>query len=265
MRKIVFFDIDGTLVDSPTQIVPDSAIFAIRQLQQAGHLAALNTGRPYTHIDRRFLCIPWDGCVSGCGMQVHGQGRVLHRDLPTPEQCRQMLELVRQCNLDVFFECQDGLILDGTRPWGPQVAREAANLRKRGLTISTDPDRPDFRFEKFITFDLGGGDMERFTREASRDFSLIDRGAGMTEAVLRGNSKSTGIGILLEHFGLSSQDAYAFGDSTNDLPMFRCVGTPIAMGGSPEVLLREAAFETSPVLEDGILKGLRHFGLIPRE
>lgn len=262
MRKIVFFDIDGTLVDSPTQIVPDSAVKAIGRLREAGHLAVLNTGRPYTHIDRRILEITWDGCVSGCGMQVHGEGRVLHRALPTPEQCRRMRDLVRQCGLDVFFEYEDGLVLDGTRPWGPQVAHEADSLGKRGLTIALDPDRPDFHFEKFITFDLGGGDMERFAREASRDFTLIDRGQRMTEAVLKGNSKSTGIGILLKYFGLSREDAYAFGDSTNDLPMFRCVGTPIAMGGSPEVLLREATFETSEVLNGGIQRGLERCGLI---
>lgn len=53
----------------------------------------------------------------------------------------------------------------------------------------------------------------------------------MTEAVLQGSSKSTGIRLLLQHFGLCPQDAVAFGDSTNDIPMFQCVSTPIAMGG----------------------------------
>ena len=45
MGKIVFFDIDGTLVDNATQVIPDSTVKALAQLRQAGHLAVLNTGR----------------------------------------------------------------------------------------------------------------------------------------------------------------------------------------------------------------------------
>ena len=41
MRKIVFFDIDGTLVDDATQILPDSAGRAVEALRERGHLAVL--------------------------------------------------------------------------------------------------------------------------------------------------------------------------------------------------------------------------------
>ena len=34
MRKIVFFDIDGTLVDDATQILPDSAGRAVEALRE---------------------------------------------------------------------------------------------------------------------------------------------------------------------------------------------------------------------------------------
>lgn len=261
MRKIVFFDIDGTLVDDDTQRVPDSARQAVESLRRRGHLAVLNTGRPYTHIDRRILEWTWDGCVSACGMQVHTEGKVLYRVLPTPEQCRRARDLVRACGLDVFFETRTGMILDGTRPWGPQVDKESRRFAQRGLTVTRNPDTPDFSFEKFITYDLGQADMERFRREASADFELIDRGGGMTEAVLKGNTKSTGIQMVLQYFGLGREDAFAFGDSTNDLPMFRCVGTPIAMGRSAPALAREAAYITDTVVNHGIAKGLAHFGL----
>ncbi|MFR1754145.1 MAG: HAD hydrolase family protein, partial [Oscillospiraceae bacterium] len=56
--------------------------------------------------------------------------------------------------------------------------------------------------------------------------------------------------------------AYAFGDSNKDLPMFQCVATPIAMGSSHQTVREAAVYTTGTVLEDGILEGLRHFGLI---
>ena len=43
--KVVFFDIDGTLIDPKTDFkIPESAMGAIRKLQRAGHLAVVNTG-----------------------------------------------------------------------------------------------------------------------------------------------------------------------------------------------------------------------------
>ncbi len=262
MRKIVFFDIDGTLVDDATQILPDSAGRAVEALRERGHLAVLNTGRPRSHIDPRLLTWTWDGCISGCGMEVQAGGRTLHRVLPEAAVCRRMRDLIRACRLDVLFEVSGGLILDGTRPQGPQVRLEADRMWAKGFSVTEDPDRPDFCFEKFVVFHPDGGDLARFQSEASRDFTLIDRGGGMTEAVLQGSSKSTGIRLLLQHFGLCPQDAVAFGDSTNDIPMFQCVSTPIAMGGCPEVVRRAAVYTTASVLEDGIWNGLRRFGLI---
>ena len=44
-RKLFFFDVDGTLIDNETKIVPQSALDAIRALRKADHLVFLNSGR----------------------------------------------------------------------------------------------------------------------------------------------------------------------------------------------------------------------------
>ncbi len=54
-----------------------------------------------------------------------------------------------------------------------------------------------------------------------------------------GYSKATGIQYVLNHYHLNLSDAYALGDSNNDLPMLSYVSHSIAMGNaSPESLLR---------------------------
>ena len=50
---VVFFDIDGTVVDNDTQIIPESTVEAVRLLRKNGHLPVVNTGRPYGHVDPR--------------------------------------------------------------------------------------------------------------------------------------------------------------------------------------------------------------------
>ena len=185
MKQIVFFDIDGTLIDDDTQILPDSACEAVAALRRQGHLAILNTGRPHSHIDPRVLALTWDGFVCGCGMEVQAGGRILHRALPDPALCRRSRDLVRACGLDALYEATGSMILDGTRPWGPQVELEAPRMAAKGIPVTLDPDGPDFAFEKLVVYDLGHADMARFQAEAGRDFTLIDRGGGMTEAAQR--------------------------------------------------------------------------------
>ena len=43
---VVFFDIDGTLVDDGSQVIPASAVEAVKQLRLNGHTPVVNTGRP---------------------------------------------------------------------------------------------------------------------------------------------------------------------------------------------------------------------------
>ena len=85
---------------------------------------------------------------------------------------------------------------------------------------------------------------------------------GIAQPVLVGDRARTM--TVLERFGLDRQDAYAFGDSTNDLPMFRSVGTAVAMGGSPAALCQAADYVTGTVLAGGIAQGLGWCGLIPK-
>ena len=50
MKKLLFFDIDGTLVDDDGSI-PASTIQAIASAQKAGHLTFINTGRTWGNVD----------------------------------------------------------------------------------------------------------------------------------------------------------------------------------------------------------------------
>jgi HAD superfamily hydrolase (TIGR01484 family) len=45
-KKILFFDVDDTLVDSKTGKVPESTIEALHNLQENGHKICISTGRP---------------------------------------------------------------------------------------------------------------------------------------------------------------------------------------------------------------------------
>ena len=84
----------------------------------------------------------------------------------------------------------------------------------------------------------------------------------MIEYAKRGNTKARGMERLMEALKIPREETFAIGDSGNDLPMFAHAGTTICMGNGMDILKEKADYVTAPLLEDGIYKALKHFGLI---
>ncbi|MBQ5852530.1 MAG: HAD hydrolase family protein, partial [Rikenellaceae bacterium] len=79
---------------------------------------------------------------------------------------------------------------------------------------------------------------------------------------LRGVSKQQGVDTMLAYFGISREEAMAFGDGGNDVSMLGHVGWGVAMGNAVDTAKQAAVYVTDTVDNEGICKALQHFGLI---
>ena len=80
MSKIVFLDVDGTLIDYETKL-PDSARKAVDQARAHGHKVYICTGCSKAEILQRNLC-DLDGMIGGNGAYVEDNGHVvMHQGL----------------------------------------------------------------------------------------------------------------------------------------------------------------------------------------
>ena len=63
--EMFYFDVDGTLLDNDTHVIPESTINALNTLKSAGYLVGLCTGRNYQGIVEANIhdLIEWDGYV----------------------------------------------------------------------------------------------------------------------------------------------------------------------------------------------------------
>lgn len=98
--------------------------------------------------------------------------------------------------------------------------------------------------------------------EECLDIEVIDREKGFYECIPRGHSKATAIDLVLKHYGISKEDAYVFGDSSNDLSMFQYAVNCIAMGDHSPVLEPYISFVTKTVEDDGIAYAMKELGII---
>lgn len=260
---VVFFDIDGTIIDNESQIIPESTLRAVEALGQRGHLAVVNTGRPYAHIDPRVRQIPFGGWVCGCGMEIRLNGQWLYRHAPEAQVCAKIRRAVLECGMQVLYEAQDGAVYtDGANSLHPAIQKEAQGMQKKGFHVADITTLPQPKFMKLITYDGEHCRREEFIRRVSLWMDCIDRGDTMLELVLKGCSKAGGMETLLKHLNVPKEQTLAIGDSTNDLPMFSVAARGVCMGNGMEELKAKADYVTAPVLGSGIEKALQHYGLI---
>lgn len=259
---VIFFDIDGTLVDDATQIIPASAVEAIGALAAAGHIPVVNTGRPYSHIDQRIRELPFAGFICAGGQEVLLQGRWLKKQTVPMEWLPEMIALVRQNNLQVVYEADGGFYLDGENSSKhPEIRVQSDLVRRNGCFVRDVRDGITDPVVKFCTFDVPGCNRLSFVEQMQERFVYINR-RGMAEFILKGNSKAAGMETVLSALNCPREQTMAFGDSGNDLPMLNAVAIGVCMGNGVQEAKAAADFVTKTVLEDGIAYALKHFQII---
>lgn len=260
MRKIMFFDIDGTLIpEVPGAKIPESTVRAVELARKAGNLLYVNTGRPAVNVDENVRVLGFDGYVYGCGtMAVCGDKELYYATVPK-DLCRRTVELLRECDGVPMFERRDAVAFDLTMRKMPMIENIRSEFAAQGKNVDLCTEDEDFYFDKFIYCYDEKTDNERLKRELEKDYYWIYRGGEFAEIVPKPCSKASGIERVLKYHGMDKSQAYAIGDSLNDLPMFSAVGTGISMGNGKD-LIPHADFVTDDIMEDGIYKALEHFG-----
>lgn len=260
---VIFFDIDGTIIDDSSQIIPESARRAVEKLRENGHIAVINTGRPYSHIDPRVREMAFRGWACGCGMEVMLDGIWLHRVLPDENMRRFAVRCAEKYRMMPVYETADGgLRYEKAFAGDRWVREESARMVKKGFFVELLEAGTVPEFMKFVAFSREHSDPVGFTREMEEKFTVIDRGSTMLEIINKGCSKAAGMQAVLDRLGVDCSQTLAIGDSTNDLPMFALAEHTVCMGSGQEEVKQAVEYVTDTVMNDGIEKALRHYGLI---
>lgn len=261
-RKMIFFDIDGTLVPECTNDVPESAQNAIRQAMANGHLVFINSGRTFINMHPNLKKLGFSGYCCGCGTEIYLGEEPLYSFELDQDSCLKISTYFLEHNLTALFEGNNRLHYCGT----PNENRDMSSFEESlGVTfhpVKTKEDLQDLSFTKMVYWKPSHMPETEIEQFLSKWFDIIDRGNGMREAVPLNHSKATAIEYLCKHFQIPLENCYALGDSTNDLPMLKYVPHAIAMGVSMEEILPYVEYQTDTVENDGIQKALQHYQII---
>ena len=235
-KKALFFDIDGTILSEVTGKIPESASAALQKAHDLGHLLFINTGRTICCLPPMICRLPFSGYLCGCGSYI-----VYNDEVLTSTQ------IPKERQAEIRFAKLEG------------TCRYLATL---GLTKEHYIESGLCDFDKFVIYTDEQTDTDTLFPALAKDMDLIDRLGGIYEVVPKGYSKGTAIDFILKHFGLGLDDAYVFGDSSNDLAMFTYGKHTVALGHHDPVLDPYTEYVTDTVENDGLMKAMAHYGLI---
>ncbi len=256
-NKIIFFDLDGTLLNSEKQI-PASAKQAIARLKEKGHTVAIATGRsPFMFKElRKELDI--DTYVSFTGQYIVAGNKAIYKQ-PLPKKLFYTLR-------DYSHSCQHSLLYIGEETMKTSIEQHPSVQPCMDALALSYPEFGADYFEEQEIYQSMLFCEEKEEQPYQEKFSQLRflRWHPKSVDILPfGGSKAKGIERLMHHLGFSQNDVYAFGDHFNDIEMLRFSPGSVAMGNAPEQVKRSAKYVTKDADKDGIAHGLELVGLLP--
>jgi Cof subfamily protein (haloacid dehalogenase superfamily) len=254
---LVFFDIDGTLLDFEKKL-PTSTKEAIVKLKELGHIVAIATGRaPFMFEDiREELAI--DTYVSFNGQYVVLNGDVIYKNPLNISSIEKLTKVALAHNHPVVY--MDHEDMKANVPEHDYIKVSIDTLKIRHFP-TFDPNyyvgRDLFQTLLFCPEDAEEQYVSKFT-----DFDFIRWHPVSVDVLPKGGSKAIGIKIITKKLGIPAERVYAFGDGLNDLEMLSTVENSVAMGNAEDKVKQVAKHVTRSVDEDGILFGLKMVGLL---
>ncbi|MEG0277283.1 MAG: HAD family hydrolase [Coprobacillus sp.] len=264
-KKIIFFDIDGTLINYQNGLVEPTqkTKYVIEEFRKQGGLAVIASARavlPFDDSDIKF-----DGYIHSEGHYIILNDEVLvDQSFDTKQVERQMDVYAKYNGRPMFYSREE--------QWNSFL--DDQYVIEHRLMFSGTDERPTDVIEEFEAKDVHAisccvlfesiEDMDKAYQELKDELTMVryEQGLIRMDVYNKGFTKGTACEYIYQKLGVSKDNTYAFGDGENDLGMFKMVGKGIAMGNGVDTLKAIAYDVTDSVDNDGIAQALeKHFGI----
>lgn len=240
----LFFDLDGTVLNKGK--LPQENLQAMKAVQDRGHKLILNTGRSRGNAlnTAATFDVPWDGMIFGGGAEVQWGNDLICRRTVSVEDCREWLVYCLQKRQTIIFGGSNSILTFDAKEF-PEIVSDTereicfarldemlvkdcvTNLTVRG-TLPSDYPKMEMRVIQLPTY------ADIFPPKCNKG-----------NAILR----------FCEMMNTTLEQCACFGDSQNDLDMFRVCPTGICMSHAPQELIDLSLYHAKS--EFGVAEGLQ--------
>lgn len=267
-KKIVFLDVDGTLVDFK-MTMPESARKALVLARENGHLLALCTGRAYQDIYPWLMEFEFDAVVASAGAHVVCKEKEIYHSSIDQNDLIKIAQTMKNHGAACVFQGAGGRFMNEKDGLAFLEFFRKMNIEMDGKVLQNTIVEEPYLQNGIESGVYQGADVgiEQIQMEIGDSIMITGASFGMDrefngEFTKAGITKATGMDQVLAYLGMDVKDSIAFGDSQNDIPMLKYAEIGVAMGNGASQAIEAADQITTPLLEDGIWNGFKMVGLI---
>lgn len=244
--RIVFFDIDGTLLKMGETEMTPLMKQALHVLQKNHIKICLATGRGMMAIPD-FHGIEFDAVLAFNGSYCIADNQVILKH-PLPEtDVHRIIENAAEAGRPVSIATAKEMVANGR----DQDLEDYYAIAHEELVVSD-------KFEEYAQQEVYqmmlGCDMEerKHILDGTQHAKLAAWWDRAVDVIPLEGGKGAAIEQVLHYYRITKEESVAFGDGANDIDMFQAVGTGIAMGNASEEVKAMADEVCGSVQEDGI-------------
>lgn len=264
--KIVFSDVDGTLLNSRHQMLPGT-LKAIKSLQRREIPFVIISARSPSGIYPIQEAYGFQSPVisySGA-LIMDADRRVLYSKGFSQELAGKIIAFIEKNQLDCswnIYSMDTWIVKDRN---DPRVVCEENIVHAEATEGTVDLLPDDAEIGKILCICNPGRilDIEQKLKSAFPSLSIAKSSDTLLEIMENGVTKSSGVKTLCELWNIPLQSTVAFGDHYNDVEMLETVAMPFLMGNAPEKLKKRGFHVTDSNDGEGIYAGLAEIGLVP--
>ncbi len=257
--KAIFFDIDGTLIDSyhGEHFVRTSVKEQCQRLQALGYKLFLSSGRPKPMLDEHLLRLGFDGYVLTNGGYVEIEGKSIFEDRMDPRLAKATCQMLEELHFEYMVETAGEIYLDHRftglhdffEPYHPGLFIQDFDLDEvLSRTIKLEANVTNEQRDRVIAFVKNDfGYVINYDQHGSEN---------AFEFYSPTMSKAVGIQHALDYLGIPVENSIGIGDGDNDIDMLKLCGTGVAMGNGTEKVKAVADLICNDISEDGLAQYL---------
>ena len=246
-KKIFFFDLDGTLLNSK-KLVTDKTMEALRKFSDAGNYFSINTGRAIESAKAVYECLELNLkgsflCGSN-GTQIYSveEGKFLYKTGVELSLVPKILDLAAEYDIHCHTYNEDHIV----SRWNGECMDYYRRVIKTPLIVTDNElDYLNEPPSKMIAIELHDHDKQERFRKALQEMvgdklTLLYSNPYYMEIFPSWAGKGSAVKRLADILGVDVRDTYAAGDEQNDISMIQAAGHGIAMINGTD-MVKEAA------------------------
>lgn len=259
--KVIFFDLDGTLLNEDS-LISETNHQWLMKVHQKGIQLGIASGRPISTIEKKIKEWNMDGIITlavgmnGSHIKNLENGELEELSLMPSEGINELLDLYADLPCEPMVCDEEHVYMQDytfftnwicENDYLTYVQTDFTEERKKSWPKACIISEPELlpqmleRYQKFNHPEMIGTRASDYTIEFTH--SDINKGFGIKK--------------LCEELGVSMSDVMAFGDANNDLSMFEVVGHPICMlNGTPEAKALAKEITKYDNTQDGVARYL---------